>query len=119
MVRLLELKNNLGEGLGSFFYLFLAFDIFSYFFLFALFLTEFFPVALCFAVGLSLKMMAVNHFQAGVRVIFSISTSLCGSHMKSLLNCGSSFLLFRKAGTIKIIGQLRPDAEQNKLKPNI
>lgn len=26
---------------------------------------RFFPVALCFAIGLSLKMMAVNHFQAG------------------------------------------------------
>jgi len=27
-------------------------------------MAEFFPVALCFAVGLSLKMMAVDHFQA-------------------------------------------------------
>ena len=26
---------------------------------------RFLPVAVCFAVGLSLKMMAVNHFQAG------------------------------------------------------
>ena len=59
-------------------------------------MAEFFPVALCFAVGLSLKMMAVNHFQADFAVKYE-------SLMKAFP------LLHSKAGTIKIVGQLRPD----------
>lgn len=47
--------------------------VFLCFFLYSFCVAEFFPVALCFAVGLSLKMMAVNHFQAAFAVKYKSS----------------------------------------------
>lgn len=50
---------------------------------------RFFPVALCFAVGLSLKMMAVNHFQAG-------TIKIVGQLRLGLVAIASTILLARR-----------------------
>lgn len=50
---------------------------------------KFFPVALCFAVGLSLKMMAVNHFQAG-------TIKIVGQLRLGLVALASTIILSRR-----------------------
>ncbi|CAJ1333038.1 unnamed protein product [Effrenium voratum] len=50
---------------------------------------RFFPVAVCFAVGLSLKMMAVNHFQAG-------TIKIMGQFRLALVAVASTFIMSRR-----------------------
>eukprot|EP00933_Yihiella_yeosuensis_P078977 TRINITY_DN90_c1_g1_i1.p1 TRINITY_DN90_c1_g1~~TRINITY_DN90_c1_g1_i1.p1 ORF type:complete len:446 (-),score=67.21 TRINITY_DN90_c1_g1_i1:97-1434(-) len=57
-------------------------------------LLQFFPVAVCFATGLSLKMMAVNHFQAG-------TIKIVGQMRLPMLALASTFLLARRYTTVQ------------------
>lgn len=55
---------------------------------------KFLPVAVCFAVGLSLKMMAVNHFQAG-------TIKIVGQLRLPLLAVASTLILARTYSIVK------------------